>query len=51
MTVKVQARHQAKFFTEKVVKHYSKLPRCVIESPSLELLKKLLDLVLGAMVM
>jgi len=31
------------FFTKKVVKHWSSLPRAVVESPSLELFKRFVD--------
>lgn len=40
----------SRIFSEKVVKHWNELPRVMLESPSLKVLKKQLDMALYAMV-
>ncbi|KFV80967.1 hypothetical protein N308_12093, partial [Struthio camelus australis] len=37
------------FFTVRVTEHWNRLPRGVVESPSLEIFKSRLDVILGNM--
>ncbi|KFP54117.1 hypothetical protein N323_02755, partial [Cathartes aura] len=38
------------FFTERVIKHWNRLPREVVESPSLEVFRRRVDVALGYLV-
>ncbi|KFV08833.1 hypothetical protein N340_11365, partial [Tauraco erythrolophus] len=39
-----------KFFTQRVVRHWNRLPREVVDAPSLEVFKARLDEALGSLV-
>jgi len=40
-------KHRINFFTVRVVKHWNRMPREVLESPSLEIIKTQLDIALS----
>ena len=39
-----------KFFTQRVVTHWNKLPKVIVDAPSLEAFKARLDVALGSLV-
>ena len=41
---------QRKFFAQKVVRHWNRLPKEVVDAPSLEAFKARLDVALGSLV-
>ena len=46
----IQGRFRRKFFTQRVVTHWNKLPKVIVDAPSLEAFKARLDVALGSLV-
>ena len=45
-----QGRFRKKFFTQRVVTHWNRLPKEVVDAPSLEAFRARLDVALGSLV-
>jgi len=50
ITVSSRTSLSKKFFTQKVVTHWNRLPKEVVDAPSLEAFKARLDVALGSLV-